>query len=886
MVLDSRTLPGQQFRGNILMGKSIMRICVCCLFVILSTLPPRLLGGTTGKIAGSVKDAVTGQPLFGCNVVIEGTTMGGATDANGEYFIINVRPGQYTLRATFLGYKAYKVTNIQVVVDLTARVDFLMEPTTLEMGEVVVSAERPILEKDVTSKLSVISSDEILNMPVTTVQDVLTTKAGFTTDADGNIHVRGGRTGEIAYMIDGMYVEDPLYGGFNAMMNKDAIEEMMVLSGTFNAEYGDAMSSIVNIVTKEGGEVFHGKLEYTSPMLNASPYRKRNPFPGVQDSYDYVAKSVIDRLKFKPLDLEMPVRGTLNASLSGPLPLFSRLTFFVSGRYKNEDSYLPHGYDLERDGFAKLAYRVTPMLKLSLSDQVTENEYQGYNHAWKYLSDHQSHSVKNTNRLGLTLTHTLSSGLFYTAQISRFVNAVKVQVGSKQPQEYVRGQTGQTVYFYVSGDDAQYSDDRTATYSGKVDVTYQANNYNQFKSGFELKSHRIQVHEESQPWPSGAQYKDEYVRTPVEAAGYVQDKIEYDYLIVNLGVRFDFADPRATMWPDVRRFGYFDSTNHWIPANEEHVAPKTQLSPRIGLAHPITDRAVLHFSYGHFFQNPDYNSLYYNHDKDLSTSMPLVGNPAVKAQKTVAYETGIKYKLSDDWAFDVSAWYKDITDLLSTLQVTYLSQDYVVFYNSDYASVQGVDLTLRKRYSNYFSGSIDYTYSVAKGNNSQPLGGYLNAFAKEEIPHQEYYLDFDQRHDIAVSLNLNVPRNEGPDVFGMKLFSDFNLNVLIQAGSGLPYTPYVDPTVRIDVNSARKPWTSTVDLRMIRKVWFAGVAASIFMEVTNLLNTENVRYVYSRTGKPFDTGLSGLVGSSPDADHNPSYVGPPRIITAGVQFIW
>src|SRR3989304_9935346 len=108
-------------------------------------------------------------------------------------------------------------------------------------------AERPLIEKDVTSKLSTVTSEEILNMPVTSVQDVLMTKAGFTSDAEGNIHVRGGRTGEIAYMVDGMYVEDPLYGGFNSMMNKDAIEEMIILSGTFNAEYGDAMSSIVNI---------------------------------------------------------------------------------------------------------------------------------------------------------------------------------------------------------------------------------------------------------------------------------------------------------------------------------------------------------------------------------------------------------------------------------------------------------------------------------------------------------------------------------------------------------------------------------------------------------------------------------------------------------------
>lgn len=845
-----------------------------------------MFAGTVGKIAGVVTDASTGEPLPGCNIIIEETSMGGASNVNGEYYIINVPPGTYTVRASIIGYKTYRVTNVRVKVDLTTELNFEMETAVLEMEEITVVADRPLIQKDVTSKLSIVSSSEIINMPVENFQDVLSTKAGFTTDADGNLHVRGGRVGEISYMIDGMYVDDPLYGGFIGMMNNDAIEEMIVLSGTFNAEYGNAMSSIVNIITKEGSDKFHGKFEFTSPMLNQSPYRTKNPFRGVEDSYEYTEKSIVDGMSLKPFALEIPVSGILNLTFSGPFVYVPKLFFFVSGRYKNEDSYLPHGYSMQRDGFGKLTYYASPSLKFSVSHQATENKSQSYNHAWKYLSENQAHSVQKTNRTGITLTHTLSSSLFYSAQVSRYVNDLKIQVGDKLPQEYVRGQTGETVYFYIRGDDSQYADDQTATYSGKVDVTYQANNYNLFKSGIEFKSHRVEVYEESQPWEGGAQFKDQYNRYPFEIAGYIQDKIEYDYLIVNLGLRFDYADPKATMWEDIRRFGYFDENNTWIIAPESKVTPKTQLSPRIGLAHPITDLAVLHFSYGHFFQNPDYNSLYYNLSRDLSSSLPLVGNPAVKAQKTVAYEAGIKYKIADDWALDVSAWYKDITDLLSTLHITYLSKGYVVFYNSDYASVKGFDLTLRKRYSDYVSGSIDYTFMIAKGNNSQPLGGYIDAFSQEEIPHQEYYLDFDQRHDIAVTVNLGIPKDQGPELFGIRPLSDFNLNILFQASSGLPYTPYVDPTVRIEVNSGRKPWTSTLDFRMIKRIWFSDIALAFFLEVTNLLDTENVRYVYSRTGKPFDTGLPGLVGSSPDANHNPNHVGAPRIIKAGFQFIW
>ena len=535
-------------RGHNLVQRA-MRAVFLMLVIVASVVPLHLYGGTTGKIAGVVKEATTGEPLAGCNIVIEGTTQGAATDVDGNYFILNVPPGRYVLRATIVGYSPYKVTNIQVVVDLTTKVDFLMKQTTQEMAEVVVSAERPLFEHDVTSKRSTVTSEEILNMPVTSVQDVLMTKAGFTMDANGNIHVRGGRAGEIGYMIDGMYIMDPLSGGYDVTMNKDAIEEMIVLTGTFNAEYGDAMSSIVNIVTKEGGESFHGKVEYVSPMLNESKYRRQNAFAGVQDSYTYTEKSVTDGMEFALFPLEIPMEGTLNVSLSGPLPGVSDLTFFASGRYKNENSYLPHGYDMERDAFGKLAYRFSPAFKVAVSGQTTTHQYQLYDHAWKYLSNNQSHTENTTDRLSLTVTHAPSSKLFYTAQLSWFDNTVKIQVGDKVPQEYVRGQTGETVYFYVKGDDALYADNRTTTTTGKFDITFQADNVNQLKAGLEFRSHHISAYEESEPWPSGAQYKDSYRRTPIEGAAYLQDKIEYDFLIVNLGLRFDYADPELRCGP-------------------------------------------------------------------------------------------------------------------------------------------------------------------------------------------------------------------------------------------------------------------------------------------------------------------------------------------------
>jgi outer membrane receptor for ferrienterochelin and colicin len=856
---------------SIYLFRKVLSYCILFVVGLLLFIPSIIYSGTTGKISGSIKDAATGEPIPGCNILLAGTNIGAASDINGDYFILNIPPGKYSVRATMVGYKIYLVDNVQVISDLTTQMNFTMEETSFEIEEeVVVVAERPLIRKDETSKQSVVNSDDIMNMPANGLKEILTTKAGFMVDADGDLHVRGGRKGEISYMIDGVKTEDPLYRESNNDFNKDAINEMVIISGTFNAEYGDAMSGIVNITTKDGGNEIHGRLEYTTPTLEQSPYRSANPFSGVEDQLNYKKSSVMDEAYF-------PLAGQIRGSISGPI--FSKLSFFLSGYSVNENSYLPHGYNTSVDGFGKLTFFATPTLKFSLSGQLTNSDKQKYSHKWKYRSDHRKHIETKMNRQIFNVTHTINKNLFYTANISRFDNKVLTRVGDKSPSEYAFGKTGETVYFYIDGDDSEYSDNNTITYRGKIDATWQANNYHQFKSGLEFIQHDINVHEEEEPWPSGANFKDIYVKKPFEFAAYAQDKIEYNYIIVNLGLRLDYLNTQATMWPDFRRFGSFDENNQFIKAEEIDVDPEFQVSPRIGLAFPITDQAVLHFAYGHFFQNPNYNSLYYNTEKDLANSLPLIGNPGVNAQKTVSFEAGIKQQIGENWALDITAWYKDITDLLSTLQVSYLSNDYVVFVNSDYASVKGIDVTFKKKYNNYFSGSIDYSYMVGKGNNSEPLAGYFNAFDDEEIPHQEFFLDFDQRHNFAANLSFFVPKDNG-------LLSDLNFNFIFRASSGLPYTPYVDPTVRIDVNSARKPWTSSLDFRLQKKIPVAGFSLGWFIEVTNVLNSENVLWVYSRTGKPFDNGQPGLVGSSPDANHNPSNVGPPRTITTGIQIIW
>ncbi len=228
--------------------------------------------GVSGKLAGEITDN-NGNPLIGVNIIIENTDIGTISNDQGYYFILNISPGHYDIKFMMIGYKTILQKDVIIMSDLTTKLSVVMEQTVIGGEEVTVTASRPLIQKDATSSIKVIDAENIVDMPVVDFKDILTTQAGFTKDASGGIHVRGGRTKEILYMIDGMVVKDPLQGDFSGSVNQNAIQEMTIISGTFNAEYGQAMSSVVNIVTKEGDDEFQGKLEFIFPQISNSPYQ-------------------------------------------------------------------------------------------------------------------------------------------------------------------------------------------------------------------------------------------------------------------------------------------------------------------------------------------------------------------------------------------------------------------------------------------------------------------------------------------------------------------------------------------------------------------------------------------------------------------------------------
>ena len=247
-----------------------------------------VFAGTTGKISGKVVDE-NNQPLIGCNIIVKGTSLGAATNIKGEYFILNIPPGKYDLTASMIGYGTVTVEGTLVMVDLTAKTNFFLKPETIEGDVITVTAEKPTVRLDQTSMSAVVSSEDIENLPVTDVGDVIELQAGIVRDPNGGFHVRGGRSSEVSFWVDGVATTDSYDGSSGLEIENAGIQEVQVISGTFNAEYGQAMSGIVNVVTKDGGLNYQGNLDFFSGGYHTNHsnlYSISSPFSSWQSFTD------------------------------------------------------------------------------------------------------------------------------------------------------------------------------------------------------------------------------------------------------------------------------------------------------------------------------------------------------------------------------------------------------------------------------------------------------------------------------------------------------------------------------------------------------------------------------------------------------------------------
>jgi outer membrane receptor protein involved in Fe transport len=322
-----------------------------------------------------------------------------------------------------------------------------------------------------------------------------------------------------------------------------------------------------------------------------------------------------------------------------------------------------------------------------------------------------------------------------------------------------------------------------------------------------------------------------------------------------------------------------------LPLGAREIAEgKTTLSPRVGIAHPISDRANLHFSYGHFYQVPEYDKIIFNRRRHIDIFRPTLGNADLEPQKTVAFEVGWDQELSGNLAMTVTGFYKDYQNLLATDPYPDARPASVTYYiNQDFANARGVEVNMRTRRLRHFEAFLSYTIQRAEGNSSNPLDTRDDLLARPpRVPLKKLIiLDWDRPHKFNFNLDYRFRRNEGPTIAGSKWLQDFGINLTGRFESGLPFTPTDTRGQRIaDENVARMPSTWQLDLRVDKNFAVGGTKAGVFLEVTNLTNRVNVADVFTDTGLPLDTRDPGYTDFG---KRDPYNLYPQRNIRLGAE---
>jgi len=940
-----------------------------------------LLSGTTGKIKGSIIDSNSRNPIIGCTIYLESTQYGTATDSDGNYHILNINPGVYNLHAQMMGYDKYIIEGIEVNIDLTTTINIELNASMLELSSVIVKATPKLINKNLTSTTAIITHESISRLPVNEVSEILNLQAGF---VDG--HLRGGRSSEVAYWVDGMPMTDGYDGSTVIDINKDAIREMQLISGSFNAEYGQAMSGIVNITTNEGSNEFGG----STGIYFGDYYSKHSDLFYNIDNVDFINSTrnfsssmhgsfIKDKLfyffsgryiyyqgvyegqriynpysygvELENLDTQEKYWHVLGSNIDddiyvneiqcgGPLECgdntddeLGLLLDSHANKSLGDNKFVPMDWNRKKYGQLNLIYKPTNNLKFKLSYFIDDVIFQDYDRYYKLNPDGNltKHRIGKTNML--QINNTINSNSFVSIG---FINYEKTyeHFAFDDDSDYVHSdlnsQNTPSYSFSTGGINQNIFNRETISNTIKLDYTNQVNNSHQLKMGLEYKEHSIfykdiqlQYFVENGFNPiynspfvipiiddKSSANTSIYSFEPNEGSAYFQDKIELDEMIINVGLRYDYFNPNGLLLSDptdpfiynpIKPEHIYDCSipdgncgdNEPLQTYEDRLeywykstTTKSMISPRFGASFPISDQGVIHFSYGHFFQIPKFELLYYNADINLDRggtgNIGVIGNPDLKPEKTISYEIGMQYKLDSHSAMNMTLYFRDIRDLTGTRSdviYTFNGATYFQYSNSDFAYIKGLIISYKKSFDNGLSATFDYTFQDAKGTASDPFDAY---YASENNQYEEIHLiplNWDQTHTINATLYYDTKK--------------YNIGLICKLGSGQPYTPLQNSNFSsLSKNSRTKPMTVNIDLKSSFKI-IKNSNMMLYFNIFNLFDHLNHLQVYSDSGRADRTtyletaksqNTSQTINSIEDWFNNETFYSSPRRIEIGVKY--
>ena len=813
----------------------------------LLSLGPRVSSAQTqtGAISGTITDD-KGDPAPYVAVGLKGTQLGAMTNLEGKFTIIKVPVGTYTLTIKSAA-KTAPDKMVTVNANKTAAVTFQVadKVQVIKGIDVVGNIKIAIRKKDSSTK-QIVTSEDLRSLPVDNYKEAIGLKAGVISQG-GELHFRGGRGDEVLTIVNGIASRNPLKAE-GVDLGLLAVSSSEQVLGGLDAQYGNALSGVINLTTREGGDKFGGEIRYFTDRYGEADKSFNN--------FERVSSGFGGPFLFPKTNYFLSFEGTYTDTYLrnvGTHPEHRFLDFIRLGNRQSNSAKLS----------SKLTFKVTPNEKLNLEiikNQSLDGQYQNrWNRAgfvqvrqdsaaptdgnvqtrygaWSYFQVDSSYVPINTAehlpittedylQTALTWKHTLGVGTIYNIRASRQSWNTSEDVLDKQPWEYQQ-QPFQYydvtdrldgAYYVTNGDYPFYEKKQTVTYTLNGDFSKKIGSHN-FMTGADINYNDFSFLKTNFPNVLTGQGlygadRDEFRAFNPEGAMFLQDRWEYEGMVLNAGVRYDEF-----------------SVGSQISSADVINRNKTQVSPRIGIAYPISDRDVMSFHYGRLFQVPDRQYIY----EGRLFSATARGNANLEPQTTISYQLGVQHLFSKDIYGQFGVYFKDIFGLLTTVdeQIPGFAITVPTYVNSDYASSRGVELTLIKRFSHGFSGEINYTYGNATGTASDPNRALATSgnLRDQFKPTSEQPLDWDQRHNISATLSLG---NE----------KDWRASFVYQFGSGFPFTPHEREERRQNpelINSRRLPSVSTLSMQGERFFRAWGQNLTLYVQGTNLLDATNI----------------------------------------------
>jgi len=924
----------------------------------------------SGKLRGSVVDDKTKEALIGASIVIVGTNYGAVTDVDGNYIIQNVPPGTYSLRSSFISYQNVTISNVKVSEDLTTEINFRLTSSEVQLSEVVIINDRPLVNKNATNAVRISTQEDIQNLPIRGIQAAVALSPGVVLQ-NGNLYVRGGRADEVGYYLEGANTRSVASGNNLTTVIPDAMEEFQVQAGGYTAEYGGANSGIVRQSLKAGGQEYKLSVQAETDNFTKQYTKKLGTY-----SYGYSDYTVtfggpvpgLNNVKFfiageNQFQRDNSVRFWEGFKMDS-LPDAQSITNYVLPEYEIKPGNIP-GLLNRYTANGTLSFDLQPILVRvggSFSRQRTQNIGSGDIVANVFATERLGITDNSNLLLNTKLTHILSTTTSYDFNISYMDQRSKTfdpdhgdnvlkyndSIANAAYGYPFRGySTGPTAYRFYSFDvnkfgttQATFNKQQQTRFGASFDITSQVSSEHQLKIGASIEEYRVSNYTTGSAGlltyyrnnPDDARtssLRRDYAvaqnggvnnygydwygnvlddvdnpdgpKAPRYIGAYLQDKIEYSDLVVNAGVRldyidnddFEFVDDPST--PGVIEGPDNPSVDNTIfssyPVYKAEGTKKTKafvgVSPRLGFSFPVSDRTVFHLQYGKFIQSPALQVIYRGRGQSATffSGGNFIPNPVgfnIQPERTTTYEVGFTQQFTDNAAFDLTGFYKDVSGQIQIQRQLAANganvAGYNVYANGDFVTTKGIEVSIRLRRINRLRAQFNYTFSDAQGTGSTVNAAVSSVEQGSLYPTVISPLDFNQRHKGSVNLDYSFGKNDGGPIL-----EQVGANLLATFNSGHPFTrstgsigqqgsatgALVESDARFSVpleavNASTTPWFYNFDLRVFKGFEIGGVNAEIYFYVQNLLNTKNVINVYRRTGNAFDDGFL----SNPDLSAN------------------